>query len=59
MYFGRIELAVFLLPDRMGTDWASFLISKDTEFRANRGRLKFGDASEGAPFDSIVAILRK
>lgn len=59
LQFGNIELAVFLLPDRMGTDWAIFLLNKGAEFRANRGRLKFGNASEGAPFDSIIVILRR
>jgi len=57
--FKRIEFAVFLLPSRTGTDWFTFLMNKGAEFRINRGRLKFGEADLGAPFDSLVAILRK
>lgn len=59
MHFGRIEIVVFLLPSRTGTDWFQFLMNKGAEFRINRGRLKFGEAELGAPFDSLVAILRK
>ena len=55
---GRAELAVFLLPLR-GTA-LRFLIKlkKDVEFRLLEKRLKFGDAKDGAPFDSVVAILK-
>lgn len=59
LFMGHIELVVFLLPSRTGTDWFQFLMLKEAEFRINRGRLKFGDAKTGAPFDSLVAILRK
>ncbi len=56
---GRIELAVFLLPLR-GTA-LRFLVKLDenTEFRLLEKRLKFGSAENGAPFDSVVAILTK
>jgi len=56
---GRIELAVFLLPLR-GTA-LRFLVKLDenVEFRLLEKRLKFGSAENGAPFDSVVAILTK
>ena len=55
---GRIELAVFLLPLR-GTA-LRFLVKLDenTEFRLLEKRLKFGSAENGAPFDSVIAILK-
>lgn len=59
LQFENIEFVVFLLPSRTGADWFLFLLNKGAEFRINRGRLKFGTATEGAPFDSIVVILRK
>lgn len=59
LQLGNIEFIVFLLPSRTGTDWFMFLMNKGAEFRINRGRLKFGDADTGAPFDSIVVILRR
>ncbi len=54
---GRIEIAVFLLPLR-GTA-LRFLVKleENTEFRLCEKRLKFGDSENGAPFDSVVAIL--
>lgn len=57
---GRIELVVLLLPSRTGNDWFHFLHARGAEFRISRGRLKFGDKTKlGAPFDSIIAILRR
>lgn len=55
---GRIELAVFLLPLR-GTA-LRFLVKLDEniEFRLLEKRLKFGTAELGAPFDSVIAILK-
>ena len=55
---GRIELVVFLLPLR-GTA-LKFLVKlhEKTEFRLLEKRLKFGNAKDGAPFDSIVAIFK-
>lgn len=55
---GRVELAVFLLPLR-GTA-LRFLVKlkEDVEFRLLEKRLKFGDAENGAPFDSVVAVMK-
>ena len=55
---GRAELAVFLLPLR-GTA-LRFLVKlkEDIEFRLLEKRLIFGDAKNGAPFDSVVAVMK-
>jgi len=57
MIEGRIEIVVFLLPLR-GTA-LRFLVklNKNVEFRLLEKRLVFGDADNGAPFDSVIAIL--
>jgi len=54
----RIEIAVFLLPLR-GTA-LRFLVKLDEniEFRLLEKRLVFGNEVNGAPFDSVVAILQ-
>jgi len=53
----RIELVVFLLPLRATA--LRFLVKLDTnvEFRLLEKRLKFGNAINGAPFDSVIAVL--
>jgi phage N-6-adenine-methyltransferase len=44
---------VMLVPSRTGTGWFhDYAIKHTVEYL--KGRLKFGDASAGAPFDSIV-----
>lgn len=53
---GNVELIVFLLPLR-NSDYMRFLTKVGAEYRLNNGRLKFGDATESAPFDSMIAIL--
>jgi len=55
---GRIELVVFLLPLRATA--LRFLVKKTekVEFRILEKRLMFGDAVNGAPFDSVIAILQ-
>lgn len=56
---GKIELAVFLLPLRATA--LRYLIRnfhKQVEFRLLIDRVHFGDAELGAPFDSVVAILK-
>ena len=65
MKFGRCELGVFLVPLR-NSDYFKLLRKYGSEFRLCDKRLKFGDADKssknkennGAPFDSIVAILK-
>ncbi len=52
------ELAVFLLPARTDTRWWHTHAMKADEIRFLRGRLKFGDSKNSAPFPSVVLIYR-
>ena len=50
-------LAVYLLPARTDTRWFHDLcLPFATEIRFIRGRLKFGDATNSAPFPSMLVI---
>lgn len=51
-------LAVFLVPARTDTRWWHDLAMKADEIRFLRGRLKFGDAKNSAPFPSVLLIFR-
>ena len=54
------ELAVFLLPARTDTRWFhDLVIPKASEIRFIKGRLRFGDATTGAPFPSMLVIYRR
>jgi hypothetical protein len=51
------DLAVFLIPARTDTRWFhEIVMPKAKEIRFLRGRLKFGDAVNGAPFPSMVVV---
>lgn len=51
------ELAVYLIPARTDTKWFHELcLTKATEIRFIKGRLKFGDAKHSAPFPSMLVI---
>lgn len=53
------ELAVYLIPARTDTRWFhELVIPRATEIRFIKGRLKFGDATTGAPFPSMLVIFR-
>lgn len=49
---------VCLLPARTDTGWWHEYIQPHAEVTFVRGRLKFGDAKNGAPFPSAVAVFR-
>ena len=51
-------LAVYLLPSRTDTAWWHDYAIKADEIRFLRGRLKFGGATSGAPFPSVVLVYR-
>lgn len=51
-------LAVFLLPARTDTRWWHEHALKATEIRFLRGRLRFGEAKNSAPFPSVLLIYR-
>jgi len=49
---------VMLLPARTDTKWFHEFIYGKAEIRFVRGRLKFGDSKNSAPFPSMVVIFR-
>ena len=49
---------VMLLPSRTDTKWFHDYALKAQEVRFLRGRLKFGDAKNSAPFPSCLVIFR-
>lgn len=51
------ELAVYLIPARVDTRWFHELVLPfASEIRFIRGRLRFGDAVNTAPFPSMVVV---
>lgn len=55
---GGAALAVGLLPARTDTRWFHDFILGKAEIRFIRGRLKFGDAKNSAPFPSMIVVWR-
>jgi DNA N-6-adenine-methyltransferase Dam len=54
------EVAVYLLPVRTDTIWFhEIIVPNACEIRFLRGRLKFGDAKNSAPFPSMLIVFRK
>lgn len=49
---------VMLLPARTDTKYFHNYIYKQHEIRFIRGRLKFGDSKNSAPFPSMIVIMR-
>jgi phage N-6-adenine-methyltransferase len=55
----RGALVVLLVHSRTDTRWFhDWVYGKADEIRFVRGRLKFGDGKQSAPFPSLVAIFR-
>ena len=53
------QLAVFLIPARTDTRWFHDLVLPfAAEIRFIRGRLKFGDAVNSAPFPSMLVVMK-
>ena len=53
------DVAVFLIPARTDTRWFhEIVLPHAKEIRFVRGRLKFGDAKNSAPFPSMICIFR-
>lgn len=50
---------VMLLPARTDTRWFHDYIHGKAEVRFIRGRLRFGDGKNSAPFPSMVVVYRK
>lgn len=55
----RADLVVCLLPARTDTAWWHEYVLKAAEVRFIRGRLKFGDSKNSAPFPSALVVFRK
>ena len=53
------NLVVMLLPARTDTKWFHDFIYHKAEIRFIRGRLKFGDSKNSAPFPSMVVIYKE
>ncbi len=53
------NLVVMLLPARTDTKWFHDFIYHKAKIRFIRGRLKFGDSKNSAPFPSMVVIYEK
>jgi DNA N-6-adenine-methyltransferase (Dam) len=54
------DIAVFLLPARTDTKWFhEVVLPHAQEIRFLRGRLKFGQAKNSAPFPSMIVIFAK
>lgn len=55
----RGAICVLLVPSRTDTRWWHDYIMKASEIRFIKGRLKFGNSKNSAPFPSAVVIFRK
>lgn len=51
-------MVVMLLPARTDTRWFHDFIYEKAEIRFIKGRLKFGDSTNSAPFPSMIVIYR-
>lgn len=56
---GGAEIVVALLPARTDTKWFHEYIYNKAEIRFLKGRLKFGDSKNSAPFPSMIVIFKK
>ena len=52
-------IAVMLLPARTDTKWFHDYVYKKAEIRFLKGRLRFNNAPENAPFPSMIVVFRK
>ena len=53
------ELVVLLIPSRTDTRWWHKYVMKANEIRFIKGRLKFGNAKNSAPFPSCLVIFKQ
>lgn len=52
------KTVVFLIPSRTDTKWWHEYVMKATEIRFIKGRLKFGNAKNSAPFPSCIVVFK-
>lgn len=50
--------SVLLIPSRTDTRWWHDYVMKATEIRFIKGRLRFGDAKNAAPFPSCIVVFK-
>lgn len=55
---GGAEVVVMLLPARTDTQWFHDYIYHKAEIRFIKGRLKFGNSKNPAPFPSMVVVFK-
>lgn len=55
---GEGATVVMLVPARTDSLWFQQLIAHASEIRFLAGRVRFGDATEPAPFPSAIAVLK-
>ncbi len=53
------KTVVMLIPSRTDTRWWHDYALKADEIRFVRGRLRFGDSKNTAPFPSVVLVYRR
>lgn len=58
VYCKNCVCAVMLVPARTDTQWFHKYINHKAEVRFIKGRLKFGDSQNSAPFPSMVVIYK-
>jgi len=56
---GNAKQLVYLVPARTDTKWFHDLVYNKSEIRFIKGRLKFGDSKNSAPFPSMLIIFKK
>ena len=56
--YKKRTIVVMLIPARTDTKWFHEYIYGKAEIRFIKGRLKFGDSKNSAPFPSMVVIFR-
>lgn len=60
LHHGETHYVVFLVPSRTDTKWWHELVLPNaSEIRFIKGRLKFGDAKNHAPFPSCVLVFKR
>jgi hypothetical protein len=55
---GNVELLVYLIPARTDTKWFHEFVYGKAEIRFIKGRLKFGNSKNSAPFPSMLVIYK-
>lgn len=56
---GNATTLVYLVPARTDTKWFHDYVYNKAEIRFIKGRLKFGESKNSAPFPSMLVIFRK